>query len=139
MAKHRILIVDDDKDILQIIKLTLRDQYEVITATDGFSGLQKAQAVEPDLFILDIRMPKVDGHQLIDAIHHSPKFYNVPIIVITAHADPEDEYYAMQQGVSAYIPKPFEMPDLVKKINEVLQNKPVREKVLTYEEILAME
>ncbi|MFB3897427.1 MAG: response regulator [bacterium] len=139
MAKHRILIVDDDKDILQIIKLALRDKYEVVTASDGFTGLQKAQAVEPDMMILDIRMPKVDGHQLIDAIHHSPRLRNIPIAVITAHSDPEDEFLAMQQGVAAYIPKPFEMPELVKKIDEVLAQKAVGPKVLSYEEILSME
>ena len=139
MAKHRILIVDDDKDILQIIKLALRDKYEIVTAWDGFAGLQKAQAVEPDMLILDIRMPKVDGHQLIDAIHHSPKLRNVPVAVITAHADPEDEFYAMQQGVAAYISKPFEMPELVKKIDEVLAHKPVSVKILSYEDILSME
>lgn len=139
MAKHRILIVDDDKDILQIIKLALSDKYEVVTALDGFSGLQKAQAVEPDMMLLDIRMPKVDGHQLIDAIHHSPKLHNVPVVVITAHADPEDEFYAMQQGVSAYIAKPFEMLELVKKIDEVLVHKPISPKVLSYEDILNME
>ena len=139
MAKYRVLIVDDDKDILQIIKLTLRDKFEVVTATDGFTGLQKAQAVEPDLFILDICMPKVDGHQLIDAIHHSPKLHSIPIFVITGHAEPEDEFYAMQQGVAAYIAKPFEMPELVRKIGEVLLNKPVRDKVLSYEDILNME
>ena len=139
MVKHRILIVDDDKDILQIIKLALRDKYEIVTAADGFTGLQKAQAVEPDMMILDIRMPKVDGHQLIDAIHHSPRLRNVPIAVITAHSEPEDEFYAMQQGVSAYIAKPFEMPELIKKIDEVLAHRPIGPKVLSYEDILSME
>lgn len=139
MAKHRILIVDDDKDILQIIKLALSDKYEVVTALDGFTGLQKAQAVEPDMLLLDIRMPKVDGHQLIDAIHHSPKLRNVPVVVITSYANPEDEFYAMQQGVAAYIAKPFEMQELVKKIDEVLANKPVSTKILSYEDILSME
>ena len=139
MAKHRILIVDDDKDILQVIKLALRDKYEVVTATDGFTGLQKAQAIEPDLMILDIWMPKIDGHQLIDAINHSPRLRNVPVMVITAHAEPEDEFYAMQQGVVAYIPKPFEIPELFKKIGDSLKNLPVKEKILSYDDILSLE
>jgi response regulator RpfG family c-di-GMP phosphodiesterase len=139
MAKHRILIVDDDNNILQMIKIALRDKYEVVTASDGFTGLQKAQAVEPDMLILDIRMPKVNGHQLIDAIHHSPILRNVMIIVITAYSDPEDEFYSIQQNVAAYIAKPFEIPHLVNKVDEVLAHRPVNPKVLSYEDILSME
>lgn len=139
MAKHRILIVDDDNEILQVIKLGLRDKYEVVTAADGITGLQKAQAVEPDMIILDIRMPKVDGHHLIEAIHHSPILRNVTIAVITAYSNPEDEFYAMQQDVAAYIAKPFEMPVLVKKVDEILAHKPVSPKILSYEDILSME
>jgi CheY-like chemotaxis protein len=139
MVKHRILIVDDDKEMLQIIKLSLRDKYEIVTASDGFTGLQKAQAVEPDMLILDIRMPKVDGHQLIEAIHHSPKLRKVMIMVITAYSNPEDEFYSMQQDVAAYIAKPFEISALVNKVDEILTDKPIGSKVLSYEDILSME
>ncbi|MFB3897426.1 MAG: response regulator [bacterium] len=139
MAKHRILVVDDDKEMLQMIKISLRDKYEIVTASDGFNGLQKAQAAEPDMMILDIRMPKVDGHQLIEAIHHSPTLRNVIIIVITAYSNPEDEFYSMQQNVAAYFAKPFEINELVKKVDEILADKPVGQKILSYEDILHLE
>ena len=139
MERHRILIIDDDKDICTLMKAALSIEYEVITAYDGYAGLQKVQGCEPDLVILDVMMPKLDGHQLCDAIKHSRKTKNTSVIFITGHGSSEDELTAFQQGADLYIRKPFDIDRVVREIDGLLAPVPPREKTLSYHEILSLE
>ena len=137
--KHRILVIDDDKDICTILKTALSLNYEVITAYDGFKGLQKVQGCEPDLVILDIMMPKLNGHQLCDAVKNSRKTKNTRVIFITGFGSSEDEFTAFQQGADLYIRKPFDVSQVVNEVDKILSKITPREKVLSYEEILSLE
>ena len=139
MAKHRLLVIDDDPDICNVLKAVFSPQYEVVIAHDGYSGLQRMQAFEPDLIILDIKMPKVDGHQLCDAAKHSKTSKSIPIVFITAHGSEEDEMEAFQQGADLYIRKPFDINDVQNQINRLLYQIVPREKTLSYQDIMNLE
>jgi DNA-binding response OmpR family regulator len=139
VAGHRILVIDDDKDICSILKTALSKNYEVITAHDGYAGLQKVQGCEPDLVILDVMMPKLNGHQLCDAIKHSRKNKNTIVIFITGHGSKEDETTAFQQGADLYVRKPFDLVEVVNEIDRLLAQVTAGEKTLSYKEILSLE
>ena len=139
MGKHRILVIDDNEDVCEVLKTALSDKYEVITAHDGYSGLQKAQGCEPDLVMLDVQMPKLDGHQLCDAVKHSRKTKNTAVVFITGHGSDEDEIAAFQQGADLYFHKPFDLPFLVQEVDKILSKITPCEKTLSYSDIMNME
>ena len=135
MSKHRILLIDDDIDICAVLKTALSPNYEIVTANDGYSGLQKIQACEPDMVILDVKMPKLDGHQLCDAIKHSKNNKSIPIVFITGHGSLEDELNAFQQGADLYIYKPFDITELVGGVDKLLSKSTPRVKTLSLMDI----
>lgn len=119
--------------------MSLSKGYEVIMAHDGYAGLQKVQGCEPDLVVLDVMMPKLDGHQLCDAIKHSRKMKNTIVIFITGYGSSEDEFTAFQQGADLYIRKPFDIDHVVDEINRLLEPVTPGEKTLSYKEIMSLE
>ena len=84
MEKARILIVDDEPDLLRTLELLLQEQYEVLTAKDGLVGYTQALKYLPDLIILDIMMPKMTGYQFCDLLHKNPSIKDIPIIILSA-------------------------------------------------------
>lgn len=139
MERHRILIIDDDRDICTMLKMALSKEYEVVTAYDGFAGLQKIQGCEPDLVMLDVKMPKVNGHQLCEAIKHSRKTRTIRVIFITGYGSTEDEFAAFKEGADLYIRKPFDIDRIVQEIEGLLAPVPPSEKTLSYHDIQCME
>ena len=121
MAKKKILLVDDEPSVLKILTRRLEtNHYEVITATDGLEGLDRAMADKPDLIISDIMMPNMDGYTFVRKVRAHPPLSRVPVIILTAK-DKMQELF-MFQGVKDcdYLVKPFESEDLLKKIQELL-------------------
>ncbi|HQP10212.1 MAG TPA: response regulator [Candidatus Omnitrophota bacterium] len=120
-AKKKILLVDDEKDILLIVAFKLKGAgYEVITAMDGQEGLNKARAESPDLIILDLMLPKIQGHKVCGLLKNDTKYKNIPIILFTARVQKEDIELSREVGADAYITKPFEASDLMGKVAELL-------------------
>jgi len=119
--KKRILIIEDEKEFLVGITTLLESQgYEVLTAPDGMSGLQKARKDNPDLVILDIMMPKVDGYKVCRLLKFDAKYKDIPILMLTAKTQDIDRLTGEQCGADAYFLK-SESPDgLIAKINEIL-------------------
>ncbi|MDP2921849.1 MAG: response regulator [Candidatus Omnitrophota bacterium] len=117
----RILVVDDEKDILDTLRIRLEaNGYEVVTACDGQDGLDKAKTVSPDLIILDLMLPKIDGYKVCRMLKFDEKYKHIPIILFTARAQDDDKKTGMEVGANAYITKPFEAPVLLAKIKELL-------------------
>ncbi len=139
MKQHRILVIDDDRDICLVLKTALSRNYEVVMAHDGYSGLQKVQGCEPDMVLLDVKMPLLNGHQLCDAIKHSRKTNNTIVIFITGYGSMEDQTTAFQQGADLYVRKPFNLDEVVNEINRLLAPVPFKEKTLSYKDILSLE
>ena len=133
--KKRILIADDEYTIRELIEMTLESDYEVIKAEDGLEALKMAQS-KPDLIILDIMMPKLDGFEVCKRLKSDRETRGIPIIMLTAKHQIEDVNNAESCGVDEYITKPFE-PDFLKKridvnFKQVDENLPAEKKLFRY-------
>lgn len=118
----RILIVDDEPDLIDMLKDRLEAEgYTVIAASDGVEGLEKAKTEKPDLILLDIMMPKMDGYQVCRFLKFDEAFKHIPIILLTARAQPQDKKWGLAVGADDYVSKPFDQADLLKKIKERLK------------------
>ena len=107
MAK-KILIVDDEPHIVKMLQARLEFQeYEVIVATDGQDGLDKVRSEKPDLIILDISLPKLNGYEVCQALRADEKHKDIPVVMLTASGQALDIMQGMKGGADAYITKPF--------------------------------
>lgn len=120
MAK--ILIIEDEIDIAELINFNLERQlHEVSMAHDGVEGLQKALNEKPDLIILDVMMPKLDGFQVLKELRNHDSVRKTPVIMLTAKAQTEDRIRGLEQGVDDYLTKPFSPKELVLRVKAVLK------------------
>lgn len=120
---NKILIIDDDTELIEALKLRLQeDQYEVITATSGQRGLERFDAERPDLIILDISMPKMDGYTFIKIFKGKYSISEVPILVLTGKSGMQ-ETFALE-GVRGYLTKPCDPEELIAKVKSSLSHAP---------------
>lgn len=123
----RILVVDDEINIVMVLEARLTGSgYEVITASDGQEGLQKARAEKPDLIILDVMLPKIDGYKVCRMLKSDEVYRGIPIILLSARTQESDKEIGWQQGADRYLTKPFRPEELLQTIEELLpkQNSP---------------
>lgn len=125
MPGAKILIVDDDQDFLQLLEFDLKKHgYEVIMAPDGEEGLKKAKAEKPDLILLDIKMPKMDGYTFVRRLKKEPETKGIALIVLTSYEPMKDMFQL--EGVEDYFVKSVNMEGLVKTIEKRIKvQKPV--------------
>jgi two-component system cell cycle response regulator DivK len=117
----RILVVEDTEDNRQIIRDLLTSVgYELIEAVDGAQGVQMAQAEVPDLILMDIQLPEIDGYEATRRIRAIPELKAVPIIAVTSYALSGDEAKARAAGCDGYVAKPFSPRQLLAKVREFL-------------------
>ncbi len=120
-GSKKILIVDDEQDIVETLKFMLEAQgYECFCAYDGENGLNMAKELIPDLMILDVMMPKINGYKISRLLKYDNKYKDIPIIMITARSQEEDKVIGQETGVNEYITKPFELDEVINKVNEYL-------------------
>ena len=118
----KILLVDDEPDLVSLLKKRLEiNNYEVISASDGMEALRKAKKEKPDLIILDLMLPKMDGYKLCRMLKFDEKYKRIPIIMLTARVQEEDKKLGKETGANAYITKPFKPDVLLAKIEELLK------------------
>ena len=121
MAKGKILVVDDEIYIVHILDFSLgMEGYEVVTALDGEQALQKVQDLRPDLIVLDIMMPKMDGYETCKALKADPQTRDIPVILLSAKGRSVDQQMGLEVGAEDYITKPFSPRKLVERINAIL-------------------
>ncbi len=119
---ERILVVDDDPDILQVVKINLElEGYEVDTAEDGREAVDKAMVDAPELILLDIMMPRMDGLTALRRIRSHGTTGNTSVILLTARGLPEDRVRGLELGADDYITKPFDISELVARVKAVLR------------------
>ena len=117
----KILIVDDEADIIEILQFVLEAQgYECITALDGEEGLKLARESYPDLIILDVMMPKMNGYKVSRLLKFDEKYKNIPILMITARAQDKDKEIGEETGADEYITKPFQVDYVIEKVKSYL-------------------
>jgi len=117
----KILIVDDDKNIVELVKLTLGDEYDYIDAFNGIEALQKAKKEKPDLVLLDIMMPDMDGYEVCQRLRADPETKDIVIAMLSAKKEDHDILEGIDVGAIAYITKPFNATELVEKVEELLE------------------
>lgn len=119
--KRRILIVDDEADVVSVLELRLKAQgYETLSASAGEAGLAMARQEKPDLILLDIMLPKMDGAKVCGLLKADTRTTKIPIILFTARAGEDTIQLAKDAGADAYILKPFEPQILLGKIKDLL-------------------
>ncbi len=117
MKQFRILVVDDEERIINFLRTKFKASgYEVLTASNGIEGLEQAQAQEPDLIVLDLLMPKMDGLEMLKELR---SFSAVPVIMLTAKGADADRIKGLQLGADDYLPKPFNPDELIARIESV--------------------
>ena len=119
---ERILVVDDDPDILQFVRLNLElDGFVVELAGGGREALEKAAEAPPDLMLLDVMMPEIDGLTVLRRLRSDPTTANIPVIVLTARSLAEDRVKGLDLGADDYITKPFDLEELIARVRTVLR------------------
>src|SRR6476646_387160 len=112
----KVLVVDDEDNIIELIRLGLRyEGFEVEVASDGEQGLMQAQRIHPDLIILDVMMPGIDGLEVCRRLRNNPTTSDIPILMLTAKDDVSDRILGLQTGADDYLTKPFDFYELLER------------------------
>lgn len=120
---RKILTVDDEKHIVRLIQVNLeRHGYEVVTAFDGREALQKVDEERPDLVILDVMMPYMDGFEVLQNLKRNPGTRDIPVIMLTAKAQDADVFKGWQSGVDCYLTKPFNPMELISFVQRIFKS-----------------
>ena len=118
----KILVVDDEDDILHFLELVLREKgYDVATASGGHEALTKAQIEQPNLILLDIMMPQMDGWEVLKLLRVDEETADIPVAMLSARTEAKDRVLGLQEGAIDYICKPFSLQDLLAKIETIFE------------------
>lgn len=120
-AGRKILVIDDEPGIVEIVQVNLEgDGFDVISASNGREGLEKIKAEQPELVVLDVMMPEMDGWDVLRNVEQDPDIAGMPVIMLTAKAADEDYIHGLEEGAVEYITKPFLPQELVNRIKITL-------------------
>jgi DNA-binding response OmpR family regulator len=122
----KVLVIDDNPTIVELIKyaVSLQGSYEVVVAYDGEQGLERMSVERPDCVIIDVKMPRMDGYQLVRCLRGDPRTSDTPLIILSAMTREEDQIIGMLSGVDEYLKKPFKPAELNAAIERVLRLTP---------------
>lgn len=121
LAPKKVLIVDDTPDIVQFLVVRLRAEgFNTITAFSGHDGLVKAQEEHPDLIILDVMMPQLNGFQVCRKLKEDPELEPIPVIFLTAKDQPSDRFWGEEVGAAAYLTKPVNPREVAEEVKRLL-------------------
>lgn len=123
MGKTKILIVDDQPSIIKMARVLLDKEFDVSEANNGEEALKKVETDRPDLIILDVMMPKMDGFETNRRLKANDQFKKIPVIMLTARGSYEDQSDALDAGIEEYVTKPFSPQKLLDTVKEVLAKK----------------
>src|SRR5262245_31497695 len=128
VAKPKILVIEDEPDILEVIQYNLeREGHKVIACRDGELGLSRIRTDDPDLVILDLMLPGMDGVEVCRQVKADPVTRGIPVIMVTAKGEESDIVLGLGIGADDYITKPFRPKELVARVQVVLRRGPLRE------------
>jgi DNA-binding response OmpR family regulator len=121
----RILVVDDEPTIRSLVRDVLEEEgHEVLLAEDGYAGLRMIEQHRPDCVVLDVMMPGLDGHEVLQRVRASQRGFAVPIVMLTAAADDSHAWQAWTEGVDYFLPKPFEPLELLRFLDTLFPARP---------------
>lgn len=126
--RRRVLVVDDEPDVLLLCRVNLEfEGYEVMEAGDGVEAMTRVRERRPDVILLDVMMPRMDGWQALEAIKADPATTSIPVVMLTAKVQDEDQIRGWEAGAADYITKPFSPLSLSQVIADVVRNDPEEE------------
>ena len=126
--KPKILVVDDEPDAVELVSFNLKAAgFDVVTAADGVEALKRAKEYQPDMLVLDVMLPEVDGLEVCKIIRRDPSVAHIPIIMLTAKAAEIDRVLGLELGADDYVTKPFSPRELVLRIRKILDRGKVPE------------
>ena len=130
MAKEKILIIEDEKDIVRMLDYNLKKEgFRALSANNGEDGLDMARKEHPDLILLDLMLPEMDGLEVCKAIKNDTKTAHIPIIILTAKAQETDKIVGLELGADDYMTKPFSPRELIARIRAVLRRAKEKDKL----------
>ncbi len=136
----RILVIEDELDLVPMVKARLEaNGFEVLTAFDGEEGLKKAQEEHPDLILLDIMLPKLDGYQVCRKLKEDSRFQRIPILLFTARKSDTEEQRGLECGADGYLYKPYTPKELFEKIQSALEKKSPAVETMPKKQILLID
>lgn len=122
MTKHKVLIIEDERSLLEILKYNMeKEGFDVTTAADGQEGLQRAQLMQPDLVILDLMLPVIEGYEVCRQLRADSKTQTARILMLTARSDEVDEIVGFKMGADDYVTKPFKIKPLIHRVNALMR------------------
>lgn len=123
MAK-KILAVDDEKHILRLVQINLEKAgYEVVTGTNGREAIEKVHSEKPELIVMDVMMPEMDGFEALKQLKSDPATADIPVIMLTAKAQDADVFHGWQSGADLYLTKPFNPIELLTFVKRIFDSK----------------
>lgn len=121
MPGQKILVIEDNRDNFRLVKFLLeREGHEIIGASDGLTGIRLAKEESPDLILLDMEIPEIDGWEAARQLKQFPSTKDIPLVALTAHTLPGDKRKALEAGCNGYIAKPIDVPNFTDQIKEYL-------------------
>jgi two-component system alkaline phosphatase synthesis response regulator PhoP len=121
MNSKTILIVDDEEDLVETVRFPLEmEGYHVLVSHNGEEALDQARKEKPDLILLDLMLPKVDGYKVCHRLKSDDRYKHIPVLMLTAKSQEKDMMLGMETGANEYITKPFDIRDLLKKVKQHL-------------------
>ena len=122
--KKTLLLVDDEPDLLESLSIRLKASgYRVVTAVDGLEALKKARTLQPDLILLDLMLPLMDGYKVARLLKFDSRYSRIPILILSARGQDQDKELAHSAGADDYLVKPFSSNELLSRIGKLLSGK----------------
>jgi len=121
-SRGRVLVVDDEPDLVRILQFGLQSAgYVVESASDGQEGLKKAREVKPDIILLDLMLPKLDGYKICRLLKFDERFKQIPIIILSARTQEGDQALALEMGANRFVTKPYNFSEILAHVEELLK------------------
>jgi DNA-binding response OmpR family regulator len=120
--RSRVLVVDDEPDLVRILEFGLKAAgYAVETASDGQEGLKKAREQKPDIILLDLMLPKLDGYKVCRLLKFDERYKHIPIMILSARTQEGDQTLAHEMGANRFLTKPYEFAEILEHIQALLK------------------
>ena len=126
-SRGRVLVVDDEPDLVRVLEFGLRASgYTVESASDGQEGLKKAREIKPDVILLDLMLPKLDGYKVCRLLKFDDRFKHIPIIILSARTQEGDQTLALEMGANRFVTKPYDFSEILGYIETLLKSPTAR-------------
>jgi two-component system, OmpR family, alkaline phosphatase synthesis response regulator PhoP len=126
-SRGRVLVVDDEPDLVRVLEFGLRASgYIVESASDGQEGLKKAREIKPDVILLDLMLPKLDGYKVCRLLKFDDRFKHIPIIILSARTQEGDQALALEMGANRFVTKPYDFSEILGYIETLLKSPTAR-------------